>query len=81
MNPLVIEQLLSQAFPQAKVQVQDYTGGGDHFQALVVSPDFEGKNLVQQHQMVYAALGDLLQARVHALALQTYTPTQWENLP
>jgi len=80
MDPTVIEQLLRNHFPAANIQVQDFTGGGDHFQALVVSPDFEGKNLVQQHQMVYAALGGMLQQQIHALALQTYTPAQWEQL-
>jgi stress-induced morphogen len=80
MDPTVIEQLLRNHFPTANIKVQDFTGGGDHFQALVVSPDFEGKNLVQQHQMVYAALGGLLQQQIHALALQTYTPAQWEQL-
>jgi len=80
MDPTVIEQLLRNHFPTANIQVRDFTGGGDHFQALVVSPDFEGKNLVQQHQMVYAALGGMLQQQIHALALQTYTPAQWEQL-
>ncbi len=61
------------------VEVEDTTGGGDHFRALVVSPDFEGKNRVQQHQLVYGALGDHMRERVHALALRTMTPAQWKE--
>ncbi|WP_287127451.1 BolA family protein [Candidatus Cyanaurora vandensis] len=80
MDPASIAQTLNTAFPTGTVQVRDLTGGGDHFQALVVAPQFEGKNLVEQHQLVYAALGDLMRERIHALALQTYTPAQWEKL-
>jgi acid stress-induced BolA-like protein IbaG/YrbA len=53
---------------------------GTHFDAVVVSSLFEGKRMVQQHQMVYAALGDRMRAEIHALALQTYTPTQWQQM-
>lgn len=53
---------------------------GTHFDAVVVSSLFEGKRMVQQHQMVYAALGDRMRAEIHALALQTYTPTQWQQI-
>jgi len=80
MDPDFLVQTLRTAFPTAQVQVRDLTGGGDHFQALVVTPAFEGKSLVQQHQLVYAALGDLMKVQIHALALQTYTPAQWEKL-
>jgi len=59
----------------------DLTGGGDHFQVLVVSPAFEGKGLVDQHQMVYGVLREALGSeRIHALALKTYTPDQWQRL-
>jgi acid stress-induced BolA-like protein IbaG/YrbA len=50
---------------------------GQHFEALVVSPQFTGKSKVQQHQLVYAALGDRMRAEVHALALRTFTPEVW----
>ena len=52
-------------------------GDGDHFEALVISDKFEGKGLVERHQVVYAALGDAMRARVHALTLQTLTPAQY----
>lgn len=82
MSPNLVTEvsvLLQNAFPEALVKVEDFTGGGDHLQALVVTPSFEGKTLVQRHQLVYAALGGMLQDRIHALALKTYTPSQWEQ--
>jgi acid stress-induced BolA-like protein IbaG/YrbA len=53
---------------------------GTHFEATIVSPDFEGKRMVQQHQLVYGALGDRMRAEIHALSMQTYTPAQWAEL-
>jgi acid stress-induced BolA-like protein IbaG/YrbA len=53
---------------------------GTHFDAVIVSPVFEGKRMVQQHQLVYAALGDRMRAEIHALGMKTYTPAQWEQL-
>ena len=51
---------------------------GQHFEATIVSPAFEGLNMVKQHQLVYAALGDRIQTGViHALALKTFAPSQW----
>jgi acid stress-induced BolA-like protein IbaG/YrbA len=65
--------------PDAQVQVQDLTGGGDHLQAIVVSSQFEGKTLVKQHQMVYRAVESAMASEaIHALALKTYTPQEWE---
>ena len=51
---------------------------GTHFDAVIVSPAFVGKNRVQQHQLVYAALGDRMRAEIHALGMKTYTPEQWQ---
>ena len=53
---------------------------GTHFDAVIVSPAFEGKRMVAQHQLVYAALGDRMRAEIHALGMKTYTPTQWAEL-
>ena len=53
---------------------------GTHFDAVIVSPAFEGKRMVAQHQLVYAALGDRMRAEIHALGMKTYTPTQWLEL-
>jgi acid stress-induced BolA-like protein IbaG/YrbA len=53
---------------------------GTHFEAIIVSPAFEGKRMVQQHQLVYASLGDRMRAEIHALSMKTYTPQQWQAL-
>lgn len=53
---------------------------GTHFEAVIVSPAFEGKRMVQQHQLVYAALGDRMRAEIHALSMKTYTPSQWQEI-
>ena len=53
---------------------------GTHFEALVVSPAFVGKSMVQQHQLVYAALGDRMRAEIHALSMRTMTPEAWQKL-
>ena len=66
-------RLLS-AFPGATVEVTDLTGTSDHFQALVVAHAFRGKSRVEQHKMVYAALGELMNGDIHALALTTRAP-------
>ena len=73
-----VETMIEQGFGQANATVTDMTGTGDHFDAVVVSPDFEGRSLIQQHQMVYAALGDAMKGPVHALKLTTMTPAQWQ---
>ena len=51
-------------------------GDGQHFQALIVSSAFEGKNRVQRHQLVYKALGDRMREEIHALSMQTLTPEE-----
>ena len=53
---------------------------GTHFEAVIVSSAFEGKRMVAQHQLVYAALGDRMRAEIHSLSMQTYTPQQWQEL-
>jgi acid stress-induced BolA-like protein IbaG/YrbA len=81
MRPEEIKSTLEQALPGATVEVQDLTGGGDHFQVVVISGFFSGKTLLDQHQMVYGALRDALGSeRIHALALKTYTPEAWERV-
>jgi acid stress-induced BolA-like protein IbaG/YrbA len=51
---------------------------GQHFEALIVSPAFVGKNMVQQHQLVYQALGDRMRSEIHALSMRTFTPEAWQ---
>jgi acid stress-induced BolA-like protein IbaG/YrbA len=79
-NPAEIQSTLEKALPGSTIRIDDLTGGGDHFQVWVISPSFEGKGLLDQHQMVYGALREALGSeRIHALALKTYTPEQWER--
>jgi acid stress-induced BolA-like protein IbaG/YrbA len=54
-------------------------GDGTHFSAVVVSEEFQGKSMVQQHQLVYKTLGDKVGADIHALSLKTLTPDEWEK--
>ncbi|MBX7199669.1 MAG: BolA family transcriptional regulator [Rhodospirillaceae bacterium] len=69
-----LEALIKAAFPDAEVVIQDMRGDGDHYAATVVSAAFKGKNRVQQHQMVYAALKGKMGGQLHALALETKVP-------
>ncbi|BCL35975.1 BolA family protein [Nostoc sp. MS1] len=74
-TPQEVEAMIKAQLPDAQVQVQDLTGGGDHYQVTVVSSQFAGKRLVQQHQLVYAALQQAMSTEaIHALALKTSTP-------
>ena len=65
-----IQSHVAKAIPSAEVTVQDMTGGGDHFEVVVLSPAFRGKMLIEQHQMVHAAL-EPLKDRIHALKIKT----------
>lgn len=58
----------------------DVQGDGSHFEAIIVSPAFEGKNRIQRHQVVYAALGDRMKSEIHALSMRTYTPEEYKAL-
>jgi acid stress-induced BolA-like protein IbaG/YrbA len=80
-TPEEIKQTLSKTLPVTLVETQDLTGGGDHWQVIVVSSAFEGKGLLEQHRIVNEALKEpLADQRIHALALKTYSPAQWEKL-
>ncbi len=57
----------------------EVSGDGQHFQALIVSHEFEGRNRVQRHQLVYRALGDRMREEIHALSMQTLTPSEWQR--
>jgi acid stress-induced BolA-like protein IbaG/YrbA len=77
MTPVEIQQRIEAHVPGAVAQVRDYTGTGDHFEVRVVAAAFEGKPLVERHQMIYEALGAAVDGRnIHALALKTLTPAQ-----
>jgi stress-induced morphogen len=70
-----IERLIKAQFPDALVEIRDLAGDGDHYAAHVVSAQFKGKSRVQQHQMVYEALGGRMGGVLHALALTTAAPS------
>ncbi|MBF2034186.1 MAG: BolA family transcriptional regulator [Leptolyngbyaceae cyanobacterium T60_A2020_046] len=73
--------MIQAEMPDAQVQVNDLTGGGDHFEVSVVSAQFEGRSLVQQHQLVYRAVQSAMSSEaIHALALKTYTPAAWSAI-
>ena len=69
-----IEALIKAAMPDATGEIRDLAGDGDHYAAHITSAAFKGKNRVQQHQLVYAALQGRMGGELHALALQTAVP-------
>ena len=74
-QPDAVAAAIRLALPDAKVDIEDLTGGGDHLQVTVVSSGFSGLSRIKQHQLVYGALRDQLASEaIHALALNTCTP-------
>ena len=69
-----ITTLIRKSLPEAEVTIEDLAGDGNHYKAHVTSPAFRGKTRVQQHQMVYQALGGRMGGELHALALSTAAP-------
>jgi len=69
-----IERLIREALPDAKVEIRDLAGDGDHYAATVVSESFRGKTRVAQHKLVYDALKGRMGGELHALALTTAAP-------
>ena len=74
-----IEQKLEEGLSNPKIFLQDMTGTMDHFNALIISDDFIGKNLIEQHRLVYKILGDMVTNEIHALQLKTLTWEQWKK--
>lgn len=73
-TPDDIRAWIRAGLPEAQVEID---GDGHHFNAVIVSPDFSGKTRIQQHQLVYQALGDKMKAEIHALSMRTLTPEEW----
>ena len=69
-----LEAALRAAFPDAEIEIQDLAGDGDHYLARVSSAAFAGKSRIQQHKMVYEALGGRMGGELHALQLVTAVP-------
>ena len=73
MDAAEIERMIKEALPDALVEIKDLAGDGDHYSVTVTSAAFRGKSRVQQHQLVYGALGGRMGGVLHALALTTIT--------
>ena len=73
-TPEQLQGYIQNGIPCDHVEVK---GDGAHFEAVIVSALFRGKNKVQQHQVVYKALGDRMREEIHALSMQTLTPEDW----
>lgn len=69
-----IEALIRAGIPDARVEITDLAGDGDHYSARVVAESFRGIPRVRQHQRVYEALGGRMGGALHALQLSTATP-------
>ncbi len=76
MDPAEIAAMIERGLEDATAQVA--TDGMGHYEAVVVSASFEGKRSVPRHQMVYATLGTLVGNEIHALAVKTFTPEEWQ---
>jgi len=73
-TPEQVRSYIQDSLPCDHVEV---VGDGQHFEAVIVSPEFRGKTRVQQHQVVYGALGDRMREEIHALSMKTLTPEDW----
>ena len=71
-----IADMIKSGIPGCEVEVD---GDGTHFTAIIISDAFAGKNMVQQHQLVYKTLGDRMGTDIHALSIQTCTPEEWKK--
>lgn len=74
MNAQEIKDLIEQSIPQSIVEIKDLAGDGEHYAATITAEAFKGKSRIQQHQMVYQALGGRMGGELHALAVTTKTP-------
>jgi acid stress-induced BolA-like protein IbaG/YrbA len=79
-EPSTVKEKIGDSLDDARVDVLDMTGDGDHFRVVVISEEFEGLPMVKQHQLVYDALGDSMDDDIHALGLKTYTPDEWQEV-
>lgn len=77
MQPEEIKKLIEAGIPGCTAEVSG--PDGTHFEAVIVSEQFAGRSMVQQHQLVYRALGERMGREIHALSMQTLTPGQWES--
>lgn len=76
-TPQEISQLIEQGLPGSRARV--LSDDNTHFEAVVVSPEFEGRRALARHQMVYACLGNRVGNEIHALSIRAYTPDEWSR--
>ncbi len=74
-TPEIVRQYIAD---NLECEVLQVVGDGSHFEALIVSPAFEGKRMIARHQLVYAALGERMKAEIHALSMRTLTPAEYQ---
>ena len=79
MSASEIEKRIKAAIPDAVVELRDLAGDDNHWAATVISEQFRGKTRVQQHQLVYRALGERMREEIHALSMRTLTPEEWRR--
>lgn len=77
-TPDQVRQYIADNLPCDHLEVR---GDGSHFEAVIVSPSFEGKRLIARHQLVYSALGERMKAEIHALSMRTLTPEEYKANP
>lgn len=73
-TPEQVQHYIEEGLPCEHIEV---SGDGHHFEAIIVSAEFSGKNRLQQHQRVYQALGTRMHAEIHALSMKTFSPEDW----
>ena len=73
-SPEDIKLRIEASIPGSRAEVEDYTGGGDHFRATVTAAAFEGRTRIEQHRLVYEVFGAEIGGAIHALSLKTQTP-------
>jgi acid stress-induced BolA-like protein IbaG/YrbA len=76
-TPQEISQLIEQGLPDTRARVA--SDDNTHFEAVVVSPQFEGQRPLRRHQMVYGCLGERMGREIHALSIRAFTPEEWSR--
>lgn len=80
MTPEQMKERLESLAPGTYAEVTDLTGTQDHYQAVIVSPAFEGRKMIEQHRMVYGLFREEMKTEeVHALTMKTFTPAEYEK--
>lgn len=78
MNPADIERLITDGLPDADVRIM--SPDNTHYEAVIVTPAFEGKRAIARHQLVYRCLGTLMGNEIHAMSIRAHTPDEWQEL-